>query len=302
MFTSKPFGLVAVGIIMLQLLSPVVAQSATEEQLRNRNRTVSLGIVVFPGWEPLDVFGPLELFFSISVAHKLVLSVIAAETGLVSAGVPPHLMKPGEPPMDVGYMLQPKIEATHTFANAPALDIILIPGGLGNVALEQANDTSVEDFIALRADHAEYLLSVCTGSVSLARAGVLKGRRATTNKGAWDWVTSHGGDGINWVPTARWTQDGKVWTSSGVAAGIDMAYAFLRHFYGEDDENLVATMNGIEYAPHTNADWDPFSVVHKVYWRCTTPTCGPLTLTIHDKVPGADPDANVEGCVKPVGF
>jgi hypothetical protein len=44
--------------------------------------------------------------------------------------------------------------------------------------------------------------------------------------------------------------------------GMDMTYAFLRHVYG-DDPRLTAVMNGIEYAPHTNADWDPFSVVHK---------------------------------------
>ena len=123
------------------------------------------------------------------------LSVIAAETGLVSAGYPRHLMTPGGPPMDLGHMLQPKIEATHTFTDAPALDILLIPGGIGNVALEQVNDTSIEDFIAFRFDQVDYL-SVYTGSMSLARAGVVEGRRATTNKGAWNSVTSHGGDGI----------------------------------------------------------------------------------------------------------
>jgi hypothetical protein len=45
---------------------------------------------------------------------------------------------------------------------------------------------------------------------------------------------------------------------------MDMTYAFLRHIYGEHDENLTDVMNGIEYAPHTNPDWDPFAVVHKV--------------------------------------
>lgn len=194
----------------------------------------------------------------------MVLSIIATETGLISAGYPRHLMTPDGPPMDLGHMLQPRIEATHTFTNAPALDVLLIPGGMGNVALEQANDTSVEDFIALRFGQLHYLLSVCTGAMSLARAGVLEGRRATANKSAWDSVTSHGGDGIEWVPTARWTLDGKVWTSSGVAAGMDITYAFLKHLYGEHDEIIVNTMNGIEYAPHTNADWDPFSVVHEV--------------------------------------
>jgi hypothetical protein len=46
---------------------------------------------------------------------------------------------------------------------------------------------------------------------------------------------------------------------------MDMAFAFLKQFYGEDDPVLIGAMNGIEYAPHTDADWDPFSVVHKVF-------------------------------------
>lgn len=154
----------------------------------------------------------------LSWARKMTLSVIAAETGPVTAAYPAHFMVPGQPPFDFGHTLQPKITATHTFQDAPALDILLVPGGMGNMALEQANDTSVEDFVALRFNHLDYLLSVCTGAVSLAKSGVLKGRKATTNKNAWAWVTSSGED-IDWVPTARWVEDGKVWTSSGVAAG-----------------------------------------------------------------------------------
>jgi hypothetical protein len=49
-----------------------------------------------------------------------------------------------------------------------------------------------------------------------------------------------------------------------VVLGIDMMYAFLKHLYGEDDPKLISTMNAIEYAPHTNPNWDPFSIVHNV--------------------------------------
>lgn len=108
--------------------------------------------------------------------------------------------------------------ASHSFEDAPPLDVLLVPGGFGNVVLEQRNDTSIEDFIRRRFDQLDYLLSVCTGAMSLAKAGVLNGRRATTNKGAWGSVVRHG-ENITWVPTARWVEDGKVWSSSGVAAG-----------------------------------------------------------------------------------
>lgn len=109
--------------------------------------------------------------------------------------------------------------ATHSFRNAPALDVLLVPGGIGNVALAQANDTAIEDFVRLRFDQLDYLLSVCTGAMSLAKAGVLNGRRATTNKSAWDSVVGSGTN-VTWVPSARWVQDGKVWTSSGVSSGM----------------------------------------------------------------------------------
>ncbi|RYP72816.1 hypothetical protein DL771_004000 [Monosporascus sp. 5C6A] len=255
-----------IAFIACLSLAMLAQGQGTSETEFNRRRTMSLGIVIFPGFQPLDVYGPLEMFFGMSFGRKISLSFIAKEAGPVSSGYPPHKMAPGEPPMDASYMVQPKVVATHTFADAPALDVLLVPGGHGNMALEDAGDTSVEDFVARRFSQVDYLLSTCTGAVFLANAGVLNGRRATTNKSTWKWAVTHG-ENITWVPTARWVQDGKVWTSSGVSAGLDMTYAFLKHFYGEDDEGLMMMMNTMEYAPHTNPDWDPFSVVHKVSGR-----------------------------------
>lgn len=156
--------------------------------------------------------------FQLSHSYKVTLSVIAEETGPVTTIPPAHVMTEGEPPVDFGYMLGPQITATHTFKNAPALDILLIPGGTGNMVLEHDGNTSIEDFVASRFEQLDYLLSVCTGTLSLAKSGVLSGKRATTNKRRWADVTQ-AGKNITWVPSARWVEDGKVWTSSGVAAG-----------------------------------------------------------------------------------
>jgi hypothetical protein len=196
-----------------------------------------------------------------SYYYPMTLSTISFAKGPVSHRSPPHKMMPDMPPEDYSFMISTSTVATHTFDDAPALDIIFVPGGMGNVALEQAGNTAIEEFVARRFESADYVLSVCTGAMTLARSGILKGKKATTNKFAWDFVTSFG-ENVTWVPSARWVEDGKVWTSSGVASGMDMAYAFLKHLYGE--ENLDVSMNLIEFAPHLDPHWDPFSVLHKV--------------------------------------
>ncbi|KAF2787517.1 class I glutamine amidotransferase-like protein [Melanomma pulvis-pyrius CBS 109.77] len=265
----------------LLLASFAIGQNASQHEF-NAKRTLSIGYVLFPGFEPLDVYGPLEILYSMSASYKMSLALISFETGPVHARVPPFRLDPSGPIQDHGYLLGPATYATHTFQDAPALDIIIVPGGYGNVALEQQNNTEIEKFLQRRYDQADYVLSVCTGAQSLARAGLLKGKKATTNKSVWSYVTDpiHSlDDSIEWVPSARWVHDGKTWTSSGVSAGLDMMYAFLKFMYGT--EKLDGTMNGIEYAPHQDPHWDPFAVVFSV--------------------PGADTSRPLADCVVPVG-
>jgi putative intracellular protease/amidase len=229
----------------------------------------------------------------LSSHYKISLSTIAHTAGPVSASIPPHNLASGKPPQDWSWVLAPSTVATHNFANAPALDVVMVPGGLGDASYLEHNTTEIEDFLIRRTamGQLEYVLSVCTGAVHVARAGLLNGKRATTNKALFTWVASHGetykgvkGE-IEWIPSARWVEndgDGvKVWTSSGVSAGIDMMYAWLKHFYGET-ENLKSSINGMEYAPHQDPTWDPYSIVHNV--------------------PGAEQGRGLESCVKPVGY
>lgn len=74
------------------------------------------------------------------------------------------------------------------------------------------------DFIAKRFDEVDIVASVCSGADFLAKSGVLDNKRATTNKRNWAGATLSGNN-VTWVPTARYVRDGKIWTSSGVAAG-----------------------------------------------------------------------------------
>ncbi|KAK7921521.1 class I glutamine amidotransferase-like protein [Apiospora marii] len=285
--TGIPLKLAFTALLALPAL--IIAQNLTSEQAFNAKRTLSIGVVLFPGFEPLDVYGPMELLVSLSTMVKMTVSFISFAPGPVNSRYTPFSATPGAPPSVFGYVLGTSTLATHAFADAPALDVILVPGGTGTRTLVEHRDDPargsgvVEDFLRRRADQADYILGVCTGSALLARAGLLDGRRATTNKAAWGWVTGAGSDSnpnITWVPSARWTVDGKVWTSSGVAAGMDMAYAFARRAYGPGLADRAAEI--MEYAPHQDPDWDPFSVVHQV--------------------PGANMSESLVSCVKPAGY
>ncbi|KAJ8463466.1 hypothetical protein ONZ45_g17569 [Pleurotus djamor] len=149
------------------------------------------------------------------------------------------------------------IVPTHTFASPPEnLEVLFVPGGSGTRApdLGPAIDYIRDVYPSLR-----YIVSICTGSWLLARAGVLEGRNATTNKASWASRPLMNGT-VNWVPHARWVVDGNIWTSSGVSAGIDATLAFLEATFGADVAQRVT--NGMEYTRHTNASYDPFAELH----------------------------------------
>ncbi|MEO8693918.1 MAG: DJ-1/PfpI family protein [Acidimicrobiales bacterium] len=196
-----------------------------------------IGTVLFERFELLDVFGPLEMF---GVAPgRFDISMIGPQAGPVASNQ------------------GPSAHADHAYADAPPVDIVLVPGGIGRV--EAIQDRAFLDWLAGYAAAAEYITSVCTGSALLAAAGLLDGYRATSNKRAFDWVREHG-PRVEWVPEARWVVDRNRWTSSGVAAGIDMALALIGHLHGNDFAQRLA--DGTEYEWHTDADWDPFAAMN----------------------------------------
>jgi transcriptional regulator GlxA family with amidase domain len=110
-----------------------------------------------------------------------------------------------------------------------------------------------------RAAEAEIVTSVCTGAALLARAGLLDGHRATTNKLSFKWVTEQG-LAVEWIRQARWVEDGKFATSSGVSAGIDMTLALIAKLAGVETAEQVAIR--MEYEWHRDPQWDPFAKIH----------------------------------------
>ena len=99
-------------------------------------------------------------------------------------------------------------------------------------------------------------MSVCSGSALLAKAGLLDGRRATSNKMFFQLARSQS-DRVQWVTAARWVEDGPFATSSGVSAGTDMALAVIAKLYGRERAEQIAIQT--EYSWHRDADRDPFA-------------------------------------------
>ncbi|KAL2857280.1 DJ-1/PfpI family protein [Aspergillus pseudoustus] len=207
------------------------------------------GMLLFRGFELLDVFGPLEALSVVARRTKIDLYLLA-ET------LDPVTTEPLMPSMNrFNSSFFPTVNPTHTLADAPDIDVLIVPGGIGTRS-PYLNDTI--DWIAETYPKVQYLLTVCTGSALVAKSGVLDGRRATTNKASWSSVITFGPN-VEWVPKARWVVDGNIWSSSGISAGIDATMAFIEYLYGADNATEIA--NIMEYERHTDPEWDPFSEI-----------------------------------------
>jgi transcriptional regulator GlxA family with amidase domain len=224
---------------------------------------VHYGVLLFPGFQALDVFGPLDVFNSLSMLYHFPIKLTmlartteAVETSHQRAGnqMFSHPETDCSQSMQINRTFEEQLAIQETGAHGDkgAIDVLIVPGGVGT-----RNDMSVEiDFVKRMYPSLKAVLSVCTGATILARAGVLDGRRATTNKRAWEWATSTGAN-VNWIGEARWVVDGNITTGSGISAGIDATYAFVSDNYGEDIAQELA--DSAEYVRWTDRDHDPFA-------------------------------------------
>jgi putative intracellular protease/amidase len=195
---------------------------------------LTIGTVLFDGFELLDVFGPLEMLGRLDPAPRLLM--IAETAGPVRSNQGPSCVADAE------------------LAGDTPLDILLVPGGPGT--RREAQNPGFLESLSARALSTRTVATVCTGSALLARTGLLDGRRATTNKRAFRWVASQG-PAVAWVAEARWVEDGKFFTASGVSAGMDMALGLIARLRGR--EAAIGAANGTEYAWHEDSGWDPFA-------------------------------------------
>ncbi|KAI8804356.1 class I glutamine amidotransferase-like protein [Cladochytrium replicatum] len=204
---------------------------------------LQVGCVIFKVWELLDLTGPLSVLMhaaSLSTDREVSFSVIGPSTTI---------------PVESASHF-PTIPA-FTFTTAPQFDLILVPGGFGT--LTACNDQSLLNFLRAQAPKAQIIASICTGSSLLANAGLLENRRATSNKAVFGLMAQFGSNKVTYVRSARFVEDGNVWTASGVSAGVDMAFAIAGKLFGAEVASAVSKSWGYEPLGPTH---DPFCDLH----------------------------------------
>jgi len=191
-----------------------------------RANVSNFGVLVFPNVEELDFVGPWEI---IGMWSKI-------------AGGPENrfiVAQSTEPVICAkGLSVNPHV----SFEQCPALDCLLVPGGEGT--RKEVENQALVNFIAEQAKHCKAVLSVCTGSFLLHRAGLLSGKKATTHWGSLDRLRAL--EDVT-VVEERIVNDGNIWSSAGVSAGIDLMLAFIASFAGE--KTAGAVQFGAEYYP-----------------------------------------------------
>ncbi|WP_027584147.1 DJ-1/PfpI family protein [Bradyrhizobium sp. Ai1a-2] len=181
---------------------------------------LQIGLLVFPKVTQLDLTGPLQVFSSVP----------GAKVHLVWKRIEPV-------PSDTALALMPTI----SFADCPQLDVICVPGGMGTD--DMVNDEEMLAFLRKQAEGARYVTSVCTGSLVLGAAGLLKGYRAATHWSAIDFLAAFGA-----IPArTRVCVDRNRITGGGVTAGIDFALTLVSELI--DRRTAEAIQLRLEYNP-----------------------------------------------------
>jgi len=182
---------------------------------------MQIAILLFDRFTALDAVGPYEVLSRLPGAEM----VFVAE-------------RPGPVTTDVGSL---SLVATHALADAPRPDVIVVPGGPGQA--EQMADGPVHDWLRAADQTSTWTASVCTGSLMLAAAGLLTGRRATTHWLAVDQLPALGATPAR----QRVVFDGKYVTAAGVSAGIDMGLTLAGRIAGDEVAQMIQL--GVEYHP-----------------------------------------------------
>lgn len=187
---------------------------------------MQIGIVIYPGAEELDWAGPYEVFTMAAMGKDLSVVTIAEKEGPVTCAKGLRVL------------------TDHTFESAPPLDLVLVPGGQGS-RVEMDNPVMI-DWLRKAAEPCTWVTSVCTGAILLCRAGLARGCDVTTHWGYIETLRELEPD-VTVRENVRYVRDGRVVTSAGVSAGIDMSLWLVGEIFGP--EHAMQTQRWMEYDP-----------------------------------------------------
>jgi transcriptional regulator GlxA family with amidase domain len=189
----------------------------------------NVAILIFDEVEVLDFAGPFEVFgVARGDAGEPLFNVYT-----VAESAAPVIARNGL-----------SVNPNYSFANCPPPDILLVPGGRGTRMLIH-NETVIE-WIKVQAAPVQQLLSVCTGALVLGKAGLLDGLAATTYHTAFEELRAVAPN-TEQRPGQRWVDNGKVVTSAGVSAGIDMSLHVVEKLHGVETADRTARYMEYEY-------------------------------------------------------
>lgn len=221
---------------------------------------MQIAIVVYPGYTALDFVGPYEVLHRMPDAD---VRFVWHETGPV--------------PADSGVLL---VGATHTFDETPSPDVVLVPGGM--TSTEHAGDAALLDWIRRAHETATWTVSVCSGSVILAAAGLLTGRRATSH---WLMLPALRPFGVTPVGDRRIVPEGRIATAAGVSAGIDLALWLAGEIHGAATAETIQLV--IEYDPQPPFDSGHASKASAATKARATAQLGRLSFELGQVTPSA---------------
>jgi transcriptional regulator GlxA family with amidase domain len=186
-----------------------------------------VGILIFDDVEVLDFCGPFEVFSVVRMSEEKRLEEPSPFEVILIAE------KDGPVKTSGGMRVMPDC----TTGTCPPLDILLVPGGWGT--RREIGNAPLIEWIAERAHLAEVVTSVCTGSMLLGRAGLLKNRRATTHWNMLGWMRESFPDTIV-EDQLHVVEDGNILTSAGISAGIDLSLLVVARYFGEEISRAAA--------------------------------------------------------------
>ncbi|MCP3776086.1 DJ-1/PfpI family protein [Paenibacillus sp. MZ04-78.2] len=189
----------------------------------------SVGIFVFDDVEVLDFAGPFEVF---SVTEYSDQDMDTPESN-------PFLVKLVS---ETGELIQAcnglKVQPDYSFDNAPHFDILVIPGGIGAREKEIYNEKVIQ-WISQRMGNVELMLSVCTGALLLAKAGLLNGKMATTHWASCDRLENEF-PAVTVKRNVKFVDEGNIVTSGGISAGINMSFHVVKRLLGSEVARTTA--------------------------------------------------------------